>query len=159
MAKIFGGAGGGVAWLDTDTTGYSYITISGSSIESFLTGRAPATDIQINTSADYSINKTLKGDFLVSSFGLRPVDISIDGFDIYTAQGCSELSTKERVQVFWSTYNVHADKDARVTVSINNLVYRCVLLAMESGYSSSAQDTAGIGTYKLNFIGVDVSAG
>lgn len=140
----------------------TYITLwadGGEALSGLLSTSAPAEQIRIDAGVDYSFNKSLDGDFLVSTFGYRPVMIVINGLDIYN-DTCVTLAggNRETVQSFFDKWNVHANKKARINVGMasagsSGVAYKCVLVELKR---ESAQEltAGGVGRYTMVLYGV-----
>lgn len=127
-----------------------------------LAATAPAEQIRVDAGVDFSLSKSLAGDFLVSTFGYRPVMIVISGLDIYN-DPCLIASGEgqETVQSFFDKWNVHANKTARIDVGMasagsSGVAYRCVLVDLKR---MSAQELTGggVGRYVMTLYGAKVT--
>lgn len=139
--------------------GTTYITLAadgGLNLQNILITTAPANRISIDESVDFSLNKALSGDFLVSSFGYKPVMITINGLDIYQ-DTCTSASNKETVQSFYDKWNVHANKNARIIVGMatsgsSGRSYSCVLVSLQR-ITAQELEVAGVGKYVMTLYG------
>lgn len=149
--------GGGITRHTIDG-GTTYITLAadgGEKLRNILITTAPANRISIDESVDFSLNKALSGDFLVSSFGYKPVMITINGLDIYQ-DNCTSGS-KETVQSFYDKWNVHANKNARIVVGMatagsSGRSYSCVLVSLQR-VTAQELEVSGVGKYVMTLYG------
>jgi hypothetical protein len=143
----------------------TYITMwadAGDALGAVLMSTAPASRIRITEGVDYTLSKSLSGDFLVSTFGHKPLTIEIDGFDIFYDR-CKVAADKPTVQAFYDKWNVHVNKDARINVGMAGAsgagtAYRCVLVALtRSTDAVSGLDTEGVGSYNMVLLGAQLT--
>lgn len=124
--------------------------------------QSPITSISIQESADYSLNKSLSSDFLVSTLNDLAVQISIGGLHSFNTLCSSDKNKSEQQSVldFYQKYKISTNTKTRITITIgnSNRVYKCVLVKMGYQLDSSAR-ILGSMTYKLQFIGVVDSSG
>lgn len=143
-------------------TGTAFITLwadGGDALHDILNTTAPAEKITIDENVDYVLNKALNGDFLVETFGHKPVSIYIEGLDLY-AENCddAQAANQDTVQNFYDKWNVHNNKTARVNVGIAKAVssgmsFYCVITGLRRMANSSIKAN-GIGRYAMSLIGV-----
>lgn len=140
---------------------------AGNNLRMTLAGKAPALAISITNAVDHMLHKSLRGDYLITEFGHKPLDITIAGLDLY-APGCnlSDEDNASTIQDFYSRFNVHANKKARVDVGFSSAggdgtssaAYRCVIVRMVKRINPDTTDKAyGIGRYELALIGVQLT--
>lgn len=124
-------------------------------------GRAPACAISITEQANISTDRSLSGDWLVLTFGMRLVTIQITGLDIFYTKCDSAFNSKETIQSVFNTYNCATHPKARVTMSLKSpteaSVYKCILVAMEKVKNNMKDPVAGLGTYSITLYGVKQS--
>lgn len=150
--------GGGITRHTVDG-GTTYITLAadgGEKLRDVLITTAPANRISIDESVDFSLHKALSGNFLVSSFGYKPVTITINGLDIYQ-DTCGTYTGKETVQSFYDKWNVHANKNARIIVGMataggSGRSYSCVLVSLQR-VTAQELEVSGVGKYVMTLYG------
>jgi hypothetical protein len=164
--RIFGANGdqGRLGWqyLTGDT---AYITLwgdDGDALNDILTTTAPAEQIRVESGVDFALNKSLAGDFLVSTFGYKPVLIVISGLDIYK-DPCQDKygDSVETVQSFFNRWNVHANKKARINVGMasagsTGVAYRCVLVDLKR-VTAQELKVGGVGRYTMTLYGTRIT--
>lgn len=155
---------GGVARqkLAGNTTYITFQADAGNALGAVLAATAPAEQVRIDEGVDFALNKSLAGDFLVSTFGYRPVVIVISGLDIYN-DPClmNEGKGQETVQSFFDKWNVHANKKARIDVGLASaggagIAYRCVLVDLKR-ISAQELTGGGVGRYTMTLYGAKVT--
>lgn len=148
--------------LAGNTTYITFLAEGGGALSKLLAATAPAEQVRIDAGVDFSLSKSLAGDFLVSTFGYRPVMIVISGLDIYN-DPCliAAGGGQETVQSFFDKWNVHANKTARIDVGMasagsSGVAYRCVLVDLKR---MSAQELTGggVGRYVMTLYGAKVT--
>ena len=136
----------------------AYITMwadAGNALGNVLMSTAPADQIRIEEGVDFTLSKALSGDFLIATFGHKPVTITISGFDIYN-DPCLKTQVPT-VQGFYDRWNVHVNKAARINLGMAGssgagTAYRCVLVSLRR---DTAQDMGidGVGKYTITLLG------
>lgn len=137
----------------------AYVTLwadGGKALASVLALTAPADNIRIDEGVDYTLSKSLAGDFMVATFGHKPVTITISGFDIYN-DPCLEQRGALTVQAFYDKWNVHNNKEARINVGMAGstgagTAYRCVLVALQR-HTAQELTVDGVGKYTMMLFG------
>ena len=166
-ANIFGGTYGvqwtnvsgqtSAAYILLDATGGSNSTKSLATL--FLT-RAPANNIVIDQGVDSNIQKNMKGDFLVSTFGHKLTEITISGIDMFTnicvSQVGKQADTDDTIKKFYKKYNVHDNNTARVTLTVDGIMYKTIVTDLTCEMDTNGKDALGIsaGKYTLTLQGV-----
>lgn len=173
MGAIFDNKAAVYTTAETDNQVVVHIGVSFSDKGIVLAGSAPATDISITRRVDCTINKSLSGDYQISTFGHHPVEITITGLDLYyAADSTGKLNQNSIIQKVYNDYNVHDNKDkyANVTItgatpdkkgdndtiskgSTSPTTFKCRLLEMDNLLSTRGNQGA-FGSYTLRFIGV-----
>ena len=165
--KIF--PSGGVSWDKNRETEQkeTFITLSWwvtNSLRRMAIARAPITGVRIKSEVDYSVTQALEGDFLLASFGNRPVDITLDGLYIYDTVGCDESFLTRTIKATWhitlpelyAKTRVSEHPEQRIQVDIANKgVYICAVVGLEMWTDANSSYT-GIVKYKLHLIGTDL---
>lgn len=148
--------------LRGNTTYITFMAEGGSALGKLLAATAPAEQISIDAGVDFALSKSLAGDFLVSTFGYKPVTIVISGLDIYS-DPCLVAAGggQDTVQSFFDKWNVHVNKKARIDVGMasagsSGVAYRCVLVSLRR---ASAQELTGggVGRYVMTLYGAKVT--
>lgn len=147
---------------EKDAPVYMAIVLEGGSGSTLLTARAPASSVQVNEDVDYTVDKSLYGDWLVSTFGMKLVTITIEGMDIYWTN-CKTIK-EASIQTLFDANNVHKNPNARVKISITTdngaVVYSCVLVSImrtsqaKTVGGGSSSSPIGSGTYRIKLIGI-----
>ena len=132
--------------------GYQCITIKGAGAETYFQ-QAPATGIRIDEQVDFSLSKTLAGNFNLVTFEDLPVTITIRGMrSLYSSCGNSRSRSigelYKRLKASKSSYVRTLD-----IVIGGAQQYRAVIVAFTQ---ASSQEAPGILTYNLTLFGVRV---
>lgn len=112
----------------------------GSDIKSLLAS-APATAIQIQQRADFSLTKSLSNDFMVAAFGDTPTAIELKGINIIGINNCiidprNDSAAKMQIMDFYQQNKVSANPDVRFDIAIANgpkqpaQCFRCVIVQL-----------------------------
>lgn len=135
--------------------------VKSSTAATIFAGRAPACAISVTEQANISTDRSLSGDWLVLTFGMRLVTIQITGLDIFYTKCDSVFNSKETIQSVFNAYNCAEHPKARVTMSLKSpteaSVYKCILVAMEKVKNNMKDPVAGLGTYSITLYGVKQS--
>lgn len=139
--------------------GTAFITLwadGGDALTNMLNTTAPAEKITIDENVDLTLNKALGGDFLVETFGHKPVSIYIEGLDLYSME-CDDIRNGT-IQDFYDKWNVHDNKTARVRMGIANPLssgksFYCVIVGLRRMANSSIK-ADGVGRYAMSLVGV-----
>lgn len=161
--SIFDGTGVTIAGLDSDND-ITYMTMTCTSDsedegDTVVLAKAPSCQVNIAENANISVDRSLSGDWLVLTFGMRLVDISISGLDIY-GMACEDKDSDDMtIQDIFDTYNCAVHPKARITLSMTNgkrasTVYKCILISMERIKNSLRLDASGVGEYGIRLVGV-----
>ena len=158
ILPLFGGVS--TQTLKTKSTPvYMAIVLEGGSGSTLLTASAPANMVQVDEAVDCTVDKSLFGDWLVSTFGMKLVNITIEGMDIYWTS-CKSTKTAS-IQTLFDSNNVYKNPDARVKISITTdngaAVYNCVLISLtRKGQARKPGDNGpiGAGAYRIKLIGI-----
>ena len=157
--KIFSGADSGVVFQrlrsKSDKVYFTLASSAGKSLKTILMGSAPAVSMKVTEAVDYDMHKALNGGFLVASFGYAPIQIDIQGIDIWNpTKGCNSKLSGD-IKGWWDKYNLHADPNTRIRLGITtasgNASYDCITTNLVR--SVQAANTT-LGSYALNIIGV-----
>lgn len=135
--------------------------VSRGEAKSVFSGRAPACNINITEQANISTDRSLSGDWLVMTFGMRLVSITITGLDIFYARCSDSYDDDETIQSVFNAYNCAEHPKARVTVSMKSTkessVYKCILVEMEKSKDNTKEPAEGLGSYSISLLGVKQS--
>lgn len=110
-----------------------------------ITAHAPVLRCRVNESVDYSIGKALSSDFIVTSFGDLPVELSISGMTIMEVSCGSTSATNPdkgndnanktktlKLSELWNKYSFSSNPDVRFSIGIStnsgSFAYKCILL-------------------------------
>lgn len=115
---------------------------------------APIAGIQISQSTDYNVSKALSGDYLITTFLDKAVNINITGIYSFT-QLCqdSTSNTKQSIMTFYDKYKVSNDPTSRLHIQLkdSNTIYKCVLL---SASYQGRNKQPGMMAYSMRLLGV-----
>lgn len=144
---------------ETLGSGTAFITLwaeGGEALNNMLNTTAPAEKITIDENVDLLLNKALGGDFLVETFGHKPVTIVIEGLDLYSME-CDDIRNGT-IQDFYDKWNVHDNKKARVRMGIANPLssgkaFYCVITGLRRMANSTIK-ADGVGRYTMTLVGI-----
>lgn len=138
----------------------AYFTLQGESQENkdlaaVFMGAAPVVAINVTEAVDYDLHKGLNGGYLLASFGYAPTKIDMSGVDIYTSS--SSCAFGKDIKSWWDAYNLGASPQSRIRLGLysggTTTTYLCVVISI---LRTTQGDSAGVGTYKMSFIGVKI---
>lgn len=139
----------------TGTTGgaFSYVSLVGLNAKDILLGQAPIQGISISQGVDYSIAKTLAGNFSLLTFQDHPVIIKISGFQC-PASTCDPKIQKNQAGELFKTYKASNNSATPLTVTIANTAYKAYLISVQ--LTGGQMQIPGILSYTLTFFGARV---
>jgi hypothetical protein len=148
----------------TDSSKVAYITISEAYGDNIILGYAPITGVDIKQLTDYSVTKSLFGDFLVSTFGDTPVMITLRGLNFFNINGClltGQKESKTQIMDFYKENRVSSAPSKRFDISIatsstSTSAFRCVIVGLDTQNMSTDDGISNIlYNYTMTLIGVD----
>ena len=157
--RVFADNSAGAVFHKLDTTSdKAYFTLAataGDKLKTVLMGSAPALSVKVTEAVDFDMHKALNGGFLVASFGYAPIQIEIQGIDIWNPSRTCNADLKGDIKSWWDTYNLHAAPNERIKLSLtrsgSNTSYACITTNLVRSVKASE---ATIGEYALSIIGV-----
>jgi hypothetical protein len=135
---------------------------TGSATNSILFGSMPVSGLSVDQGVDHSISKTLNKDFLITEFGDKPVQITMNGVNFFGPE-CSgdDWGTSDKQALdFYEMYKLSSDPQQRLHLSITdaktkNGSFSCVLVNMKTiGPAMDRQGTVPLYSYNMILIGV-----
>lgn len=124
-----------------------------------LYGSMPVAGLSIDQAVDFSISKTLNKDFVISEFGDTPVQITMNGVNIYA--GCSNIvEFGKQVLDFYEKNKLSTDPNIRLFLTITGNStdkgsFTCVLTKMRViGPAMEKSGSVPVYSYNMTLIGV-----
>lgn len=111
--------------------------------------QAPVMGIKIEQQVDFSLSKTLKGNFNLVTFQDLPVVITISGMQ-NLATGCNRKSTD--ISDLYAKARVGSSGQRIITLTLGGTEYKGIIVA----FSQASSDIPGIITYNMTLFGVRV---
>ena len=129
---------------------------------SILYGSMPVAGLSVDQGVDHTIAKTLGDEFLVSEFGNRPVQVSLNGVNFFgPVCGDDDWGTQNKQALdFYEKYKLSSNPDIRLALSITEGrtqagQFTCVLTKLRVvGPAVEKSGTIPLYTYNLTLIGV-----
>ena len=154
------------------TDNIAFITITVNSTGSGKTGTgmskvqlamAPVTGVEIQQMSDYSVTKSLDQDFLISTFGDTPVQITLRGVNFFNLGDCYQGKAYKYISDFYDDNKVSSNKNIRFDVAIASaktkaVAFRCVLVGLNMVNDTNTPAGQIMYNYTLSFIGVRKSS-
>lgn len=149
---------GGVSFTTTTTKQDAFITFTSPyDFSDVLYTKAPLTGVQMVQGVDYNILKALGQDFCISSFGDKPVTITLSGLSVY-GTACGTSRNKQSIMEFYDKHKISKSSGSRVQIGVATgmgaaLSFKCVILALHVE-TTAEQAITGMYSYKMTLVGV-----
>lgn len=149
---------GGVSIADMKARERAFITFTSPQMSRVLVTTAPVTGVKITQQVDFNLTKTFGRDFLIATFGDQPVNIALEGLNIYNSD-CNSLVTGQTNQIvaFYNANKVSTNLKQRVDVGIYGVgatkAFRCALVGL-SVSADGGSASSGVYGYRLVMLGV-----
>lgn len=130
----------------------SLLATEAMSVPDMLLMKAPITGVEFSNNVDYSLQRSFSDDWILCSFGFRPIEIMLSGVELL-ASACKGLS----IQSFYDKYNVRSNPSARLMVGISggeaDGALNAVLVSLTRIYRP-VQEFSLNSTYKMGLVAV-----
>ena len=148
MSAIFQDAG--IVYDIQNSDQYTPIVINIGNSETVFQ-QAPVTGIRIEQQVDFSLAKTMSGNFNLVTFQDLPVTITIQGLrSLY--KPCQGQESKESIgQIYKKMKASGANQIVQITIGATKEVYKAAIVALTQ---MSLPEAPGILTYNLTLFGV-----
>ena len=92
--------------------GKVFITIAsaGGPLKNIIVASAPITSVSISNASDTFVNKALSGDFMIASFGERPVNIRVTGVTLLSSYCSGSHGVAMSLPAFYEKYGAGSGK-------------------------------------------------